>query len=130
MEKIKWYQARWFWGAVIGIMIIFPMSVFYNILKNYPLMSLHDRIYEALAYFSLGFITFPVYLLPIKTLPHSYMSYQMTNFYLIFYYLILCFMFYIIFKKAKVKLKYSIILMMVLLFSFFGGLIIAFISHN
>jgi len=128
MEKIKWYQARWFWGAVVGVQVFPLIYTTVNIIKlKQNLFFILPRGFTETIY-ALLMIT------PPSVLPNFYIATPTPN-YILYLYLFsiifyCCFIILLLktFKKKKVKIKFAIITWFVLAMSLIGVIMYFFMA--
>lgn len=132
-EKIPPYRRRLFWGVVMapilifgGFILLFEMP--FMILKMFPGGSPYPSV--ILIYLPYGFILGISILIPFEISAYSFyvktISTPLSHFLSIIYCIILLFLFYKTFKEKRVKIKYPLIVIAIIIISLFGFFVLQF----
>jgi hypothetical protein len=132
-EKIPFWRRRWFWEVMVAVVYVFAIQKFVRIQSgtSFTLSGAIAVVKLFFLNFHTGTIVFFFFLLP----PSLYSFIEPYNkiiyyFSLGFYYLFLIFALYKMFVNTKVKIKYPIILIILIVLNLLGIMLATYYSQH
>ncbi len=123
-EKIPWYRRRWFWGVVLAVVFALLLWMSLNSVLTFHVNNSFELLYRLIL--TLPFGIFIVGGLRAMDYFRGMLSYYFSLFYHIIYYLGIFLLIYKTFYKPRVKIKYPLILIAIVVISLFGVFASAF----
>ena len=134
VENVRWHHSRWFWGVVLGVVFVLVYNYYFNLMSltgaiNKSPTSISDISEE----FIFSLLIIPSGIVSLLLIPMGASGRVLYNeipsssifiySFVMIYYLIILFLLYKTFMHKKVKIKYPIILIAILISSIFGIMI-------